>query len=406
MAKKKSLIETAREVFNKANELNEDATAGVAVQTQHPKSGPADPPQAIGGPATMINAPVKPGEGENAGAIQASVIPGQTKSEVNAKASDIPLGQVHKNEDIDPDVNNNTPEDNFQISEELTKFIEQKLAEGLTDEQITAAIAEEFEVGGADLDIPVPDLSEHIEALFSGENLSEDFKLKAKTIFETAVKSGIETGMSRIEKAYSETLAEEVAALDEKYAEKLDGFVGLVVEDWTKENEIALESNLLTEWAGDFIGGLKTLFEQHYVDLPEDKVSVVETLGTELAETTDKLNEAIAETVDLKKQIAEQNKKITLSEASVGLTAVQASKLKELAESITFEPDTFADKVKVLKESYITKISETVDNSKVLDEAETVYGKDGKTVNGVVLEESTDPLIRKTLGILSKSAKR
>lgn len=405
MAKKKSLIETAREVFNKANELNEDATAGVAVQTQHPKSGPADPPQAIGGPATMIHAPLKPGEGENAGAIQASVIPGQTKSEVNAKASDIPLGQVHKNEDIDPDLNNNTPEDNFQISEELTKFIEQKLAEGLTDEQISAAIAEEFEVGGADLDIPVPDLSEHIEALFSGENLSEDFKLKAKTIFETAVKSGIETGMGRIEKAYSETLAEEVAALDEKYAEKLDGFVGLVVEDWTKENEIALESNLLTEWAGDFIGGLKTLFEQHYVDLPEDKVSVVETLGTELAETTDKLNEALAETVDLKKLIAEQNKKITLSEASVGLTAVQASKLKELAESITFEPDTFADKVKVLKESYITKISETVDNSKVLDEAETVYGKDGKTVNGVVLEESSDPIIRKTLQVLAKTAK-
>ncbi len=405
MANKKSLIETARDAMKKANKLNEDATAGIAVQTQHPKSGPADPPQAIGGPATMINAPVKPGEGENAGAVQASVIPGKTKTEVNANAQDIPLGQVHKNSDIDPGLANNTPEDNFQISEELTKFIEAKLAEGLTDEQITAAIAEEFETGGADLDIPLPDLSEHMEALFSGENLSEDFKLKAKTIFETAVKSGIESGMTRIENAYSETLAEEVAALDEKYAEKIDDFVGLTIEEWTKENEIALESNLLTEWSGDFISGLKTLFEQHYVDLPADKVSVVETLGSELAETTDKLNEALAEKVELTKLINEQNKKITLSEASVGLTVVQAAKLKELAESITYEPDTFTDKVKVLKESYITKINETVDNSKVLDESEVVYSKDGKTANGIVLEESTDPMVRNVLKVLQKSSK-
>lgn len=401
---KNSLIEKAREVFKKANELNEDATAGIAVKTQHPNSGPSDPPQTLAGPATMIHAPEVPGEGENAGAIQASVIPGKTKTEVNANAADIPLGQVHHNDEIDPDLKNNTPEDNFGISEELTAFIQKKIEEGLTDDQISAAIAEEFETSGVDLDIPVPDLSEHMEALFSGETLSEDFKNKARTIFEAAVKSGIEAGMDRIEEVYAETLAEEVQALEETYVEKIDDFLGIVTEEWTKENEIALESNLRTEWADEFIGGLKTLFEQHFVDIPEEKVSVVEAIGSELAETTDKLNVALSEAVELRKTLAEQGKIIALNEATIGLTVVQAAKLKELAESINYDPDTFSDKVKVLKESYITKLNAT-DTSNVLDLSESVYSKDGKNVNGQVVSEAVDPFVANAAKLLAKTAK-
>lgn len=227
------------------------------------------------------------------------------------------------------------------------------------------------------------DMSEHVEALFAGENLSEEFKQKAITIFEAAVKQKIEEEVAKIEEAYAESLTEEVAQIQEELTENVDDYLGYVVEQWISENEVAIESNLRTELTEDFISGLRQLFAENYIDIPNEKVPVVEEITAKVSELEEKLNEEIERNVSLTKMINETTRNSILIDACDGLTATQAEKLKSLSEGISFTSvDEYAEKLDILKENYFSKNFNT-DN--VLDPVES--STDGKTN----LNEATDP---------------
>lgn len=269
-------------------------------------------------------------------------------------------------------------EEEIEISEELQAFIEEKLAEGLSEEEIEKAISENFEILGEgqediteeeQIEYEPIDMTEHVNALLAGENLSEEFKAKATTIFESAVKSVVEQEVSVLEEAYKKSLEEQVDEIYEALSQQVDDYLSYVTEQWIKENEVAIESGLRTEITEDFISGLKNLFAEHYIDVPEDKVDVVDELGNQVKSLQEKLNEEIQKNVQLNKTLAESKKYEILMNSFDGLTATEAERLKALAENIQFTTeDEYASKITTLRESYFPA---TVDNDHALDRAES-----------------------------------
>lgn len=283
-------------------------------------------------------------------------------------------------------------EEEIEISEELEAFIAEKMEEGLSEEEIAAAIEENFELVSEDADADAEgevvaedtgyevDMSEDVEALFAGEELSEDFKLKAKTIFEAAVKAKVDSEIVRIEEAYAETLEEQVQSIQEELSSNVDDYLNYVVEQWVSENEVAIEAGLRSELTEEFISGLRNLFAEHYIDIPEDKVSVVEEMSAKVEELEAKLNEEIDRNVALNKVINESKQFEILVDACDGLTDTQAEKLKSLAEGIEFtSADEYAQKVSIIKESYFTT---SVKSENVLDNNDVEEG-------GMIAEEVT-----------------
>jgi hypothetical protein len=277
-------------------------------------------------------------------------------------------------------------EEEIEISEELEAFIAEKLEEGLSEEEIAAAIEENFEIISEDAEVVSedtgyqPDMSEAIDALFAGEELSEDFKMKATTIFEAAVKVKVDEEIARIEEAYAETLEEQVAQIQEELSSNVDDYLNYVVEQWVSENEVAIEAGLRSELTEEFISGLRNLFAEHYIDIPEEKVSVVEEMSAKVEELEAKLNEEIERNVTLSKTISESKQFEILVDACDGLTDTQAEKLKSLAEGIEFtSADEYSQKINIIKESYFTP---SVKAEKVLDNNEVDEG-------GMISEEVT-----------------
>lgn len=202
--------------------------------------------------------------------------------------------------------------------------------------------------------------SEHVEAMFDGEELSEQFKEKVSTIFEAAVNFKLNELAEELQAEYESKLTEEVERLEEQQiveleelTNKIDQYLNYVVEQWIKENEVAVEASLRSEVTEDFIAGLKNLFSEHYIDIPDDKVNVVEELATRVEELEAKLNESINENIDLKKSINEMASEEIFAEISEGLTVSQSEKLKKLAEGVIFEDvDGFKKKLQIVKENY------------------------------------------------------
>jgi len=264
-------------------------------------------------------------------------------------------------------------ESDIELSEEMEEFIDKMIEEGATEEEIMAALEENFELVSEEEEYDMEpiealevDLDEAVDALFEGEELSEEFKEKAKTIFEAALNEKLKFEIAILEQAYAESLEEEVAEIQEALNENVDGYLNYVVEQWVTDNEVAIESGLRSELTEDFISGLKALFEEHYIDIPEDKVSVVEGLQEQVDELEAKLNEEIDRNVELTKVINESKAYEIVAEACEGLTDTQAAKLKSLAENVDFTDDaSFARKVATLKESYF---STEVKNDNVLTE--------------------------------------
>jgi len=293
-------------------------------------------------------------------------------------------------------------EEDFEISEELEAFVAECIEQGLSEEEIAEAIEENFEFVTEEKDEDEKDedededkkemkesshmmkkhgkeedkekmMKEHVDALLAGENLSEDFRAKAETIFESAVDLRVQEEVKTLEEAYAAALEEEVAKIHEQLTEQVDDYLNYVVEQWVAENEVAIETGLRTELTEEFISGLRTLFAEHYIDIPEDKVTVVESLGSKVEELENKLNEQIETNVALNKQLNESKQFEVLVDACGGLTDTQAAKLRALAENIDFtSTDEYARKVATLRESYFPS---TVDSSKVLDLNESVDGK-------------------------------
>ena len=312
-----------------------------------------------------------------------------------------------------------TMAEEYEISEELQAFIEQLVEEGYSDEQIAEAIEENFELVSEEAEESVQNrfhkmskqervdfakdqvakgkdekkrlrkslrepMKEHVDALLAGENLSEDFREKAETIFESAVTTRVQEEVSVLEEAYAKSLEEEVTQIHEQIIEQVDSYLNYVVEQWVKENEVAIESGLRSELTEGFISGLRNLFAEHYIDVPEKQVDVLEEMAEKLETFETRLNEEIEKNVSLTKMLSETKQSEIINSLCEGLTYTQAEKLKSLAENINFtNPEEFTQKVETLKESYFTKSVYTATNLDPVDDA------DGKSF---ISEELNGPM--------------
>jgi hypothetical protein len=243
------------------------------------------------------------------------------------------------------------------------------------------------------------DMSDDINALMEGENLSEDFVRKATVIFEAAVVSRLETIVEQVEQDLVQQFEEAVDQIKEELASKVDDYLNYVVEEWMEENELAVESGLKNEIAEEFIEGLRNLFVEHYIDIPEDRVDVVEEMAGRIDELEEELNEQISRGIEMRKEINEQKKFEAIYTACEGLSQTQVEKLKSLAEGVEFTTEgEFANKLETLKESYFKSSVVVADNSALDDE---VLIEEERVSTGV-----KDPLMEQYVSVISKSVKK
>ena len=208
------------------------------------------------------------------------------------------------------------------------------------------------------------DFSEDLNALINDEaTLSEEFKQKAETIFEAAIKSKLMEEVDRLETKYNEELAEEIESTKSDLVEKVDNYLNYVVEQWMEDNKVAIETGLRTEIAEKFMNSLKDLFTESYIEVPESKVDLVDELAAEVEELETAHNDAIAKSMAMAEELETYKRDAIIREHSTGLAETQVEKLKNLVADIDFESeDTFAEKVETVKESYFTKkASESAD---------------------------------------------
>jgi len=237
------------------------------------------------------------------------------------------------------------------------------------------------------------DLSDDVKALVSSDaDLSEEFKDKAATIFETAVKTRIKEQTKILEAQYEEKLASEKETIKEAMTEKVDSYLNYVVEEWMKENELAVERGIRTEIAEDFITGLKDLFKEHYIDVPEEKYNVLDDLTNQNKKLEDKLNEQIEKNVELSKKVSDADRATIVAEVSDDLADTETEKFEKMAENVEYESaDKFREKLETIKESYFpkSKIEETASKDEV----------DSVAANAPTLESNTDAMAAYTAAI-------
>ena len=208
------------------------------------------------------------------------------------------------------------------------------------------------------------DVKEDIDAIVSGEELSEDFKTKAATIFEAAVSAKVISEVNDRLQIFEDEYTKELSEAKEEYmtnmSEKIDGYLNYVVEEWMKENELAVEKGIRSELVEDFMTGLKNLFQEHYIDIPEEKVDLVDDLFEKVEELETKLDESINTNVEVKKELAKFKKEEVLRNVSEELAETEKEKLTKLADGIDYEDDSqYQEKLEVLRENYFPKTSDT-----------------------------------------------
>ena len=241
------------------------------------------------------------------------------------------------------------------------------------------------------------DLSDDVKALVSTDaDLSEEFKEKAATIFETAVKTRIQEQVKVLEAQYEDKLSKESETIKEAMTEKVDSYLNYVVEEWMKENELAVERGIRTEIAEDFITGLKSLFKEHYIDVPEEKYNVLDDLTNQTKDLESKLNEQIEKNVNLSKEVSDLHKREAIAEVSEDLTDTETEKFISMAENVEFESaEKFKEKLETIKESYFPKTkSEVAEENSV----------DSVAANEPAVEASSDAMAAYTAAI-SKNLK-
>lgn len=212
-------------------------------------------------------------------------------------------------------------------------------------------------------------MKEDIDALLSGENLSEEFATKATTIFEAAVTTRVEEIVEEMENELVEQFQVAVDEIKEDLASKVDDYLTYMTEEWVKENQIAIDKGLRAEVVEDFIGGLHKLFAEHYIDIPEEKVDVVEELSAKVGELEEQYNAQVRASIELKRELNEHKKIEAVHTVCEGLTQTQVEKMKSLAESIEYTTETeFSSKLETLKDSYFQSSVKVANNSALDDE--------------------------------------
>jgi len=224
------------------------------------------------------------------------------------------------------------------------------------------------------------DFSEDLNALVESEaTLSDEFKMKAGVIFETAIRSKLSEEIDRLEAKYNEELNEEIESTKSDLVEKVDNYLNYVVEQWMEDNQVAVQAGLRTEIAEKFMTSLKDLFTESYIEVPESKVDLVDQLAEEVEELETASNETIAQNLALKEELEQYKRDAIIREHAAGLAETQVEKLKDLVAEVDFEDeDTFAQKVETVKESYFTKKpSESADITEESDDGDPVVEATG-----------------------------
>ena len=269
-------------------------------------------------------------------------------------------GAVKEEEEVEGETvsEEETTEEETVVSEEETTEEEVVSEEETTEE---AVVAEE----------ETYDVEEDINALIAGEELSEEFQEKARTIFETAIKAKVAEMKQEVQEQYEATLIEEIVAIKENLTERVDAYLEYVSEEWVKENQLAIEHGLKTEMTESFLTGMRGLFEDHYVSIPEEKYDVLNNMVEKLDEMEDKLNEQIERNIALNQRLAESVADVIFSEVCEGLALSQKDKLASLAENVEFDSeDTYREKLVTLRESYFpTNTGTQTDNSDIVSES-------------------------------------
>lgn len=237
-------------------------------------------------------------------------------------------------------------------------------------------------------------VTEDVDALMNGEELSEEFRSKATAIFEAAVMNRVKDEVARLEEEFEAKLDESLAQNVEGLVEQVDGYLGYIAEQWMTQNELALERGMKSEILEGFVSGLKDLFEEHYIDIPEEKLDVLGEMEQALEELETKLNEQVAANIEMAKTISEQKRNEVVKEVSEGLTDTETEKFNALVEELSYEDsESFENKVKTIRENYFTTKVMTEVKSVVTDAPVEVLTEDKKI--------SIDPVMAKYLSALN-----
>ena len=242
---------------------------------------------------------------------------------------------------------------------------------------------------------PVRPMKEDIDAMLGDEELTEEFKTKAATIFEAAVMARVNAEVARIEEEFEAKLAEQVEQNTQGIVEQVDGYLGYIAEQWMAQNEIALEQGMKSEILEGFVNGLKDLFEEHYIEVPEERYDVLGEMENTIADLKSKIDEQVAANVELTKTLAEAKRTEIVKTVSEGLTDTETEKFLSLANEIAYEDsESFESKLKTIRESYFTAKQLTEVKAVVTDAPVEVLTEDKKT--------TLDPVMAKYLSALNK----
>lgn len=240
------------------------------------------------------------------------------------------------------------------------------------------------------------DVETDINAIFSGESLSEEFKTNAKAIFEAAILAKIEEAKTALEEEYATKLETEVASINENLVTKVDEYLEYVVTEWMEENKLAIEKGIKAELVEDFMVGLKNLFTEHYVDIPDEKVNVVEEFAEQVETLETELDKAVTEVANLNAQLNGYKKEKIVNEVSEGLSEVQSAKLKSLAENIEFvSVEDYKEKLSLTKKKYFEESTQDVVKKAAPLDEETSS-----------LEESYSPVMSHYVQNISRTLKK
>jgi hypothetical protein len=270
-----------------------------------------------------------------------------------------------------------------EVEGEVVAEDEQTTEDVVSEEETTTdeVVSEEEVIEEESIDIEAD-----VQALLEGEELSEEFQEKARTIFEAAIRSKVTEMTESIKAQYEETLVEEVKAIKEELQDRLDSYLEYVADEWVSENELAIEHGLKTEMTESFLEGMKKLFEDHYVSIPEEKYDVIESMVDKLDEMESKLNEQIDKNVALNRRLAESTADVIFAEVTEGLAQTQRDKLATLAENVEFESENgYREKLETLKESYFpSKPSTPTSKSENLTEESEATDYQSKSVSSTM----------------------
>ena len=274
--------------------------------------------------------------------------------------------------------------------------------EATTDEVVSEEeVAAEEVVAEAEEEITEEetiDIEADVQALLEGEELSEEFQDKARTIFEAAVKTKVAEMKDALHETYQNALVEEVSSIREELSERVDSYLEYVADEWFQENALAVETGLKSEITESFITGMKGLFEEHYVTIPEEKYDVLESMVDKLDEMEGKLNEQIERNVALNRRLAESSADGVFATVAEGLADTQKEKLATLAENVEFESEAdYREKLVTLRKSYFPEQAGTPSTSENLSE---------EVSTNEVISEEVSPMMQAYLQTLSRAAKK